>query len=232
MIILVDYDNIHTAILRLGVVHVVNRIVSKIDPAEMDSNHRILIRLYGGWYLNNSFTHQAQSLSAEVSASFPSTVLLSDSTTSAIVNCEMAYSILADPSNHLFSTYRPRGMPGGLKAHNPITECGCPHSDCPVLETYLFLKNKSCTVCSTMKPENIFYRGEQKLVDTMLTADLIYSSSQPQNIGVVSSDDDLWPGIKTTLVQGKRVIQVHTRNRTTPNFYTRTTHTNYIQTQL
>ncbi len=232
MIILVDYDNIQTSILRLGAVHVVNRIVSKIDSMEVDSNHRITIRLYGGWYLNNNFTHKAQALSAEISANFPNTAMLSDNSTSVIIKCEMAYSILADPTNHLFSTFRPRGMPWGLKAHNPTTSCGCSNSSCPIVATHHFLQNNKCGVCNTVKPEDVFYRGEQKLVDTMLTSDLIFSSNQPANLGVVSSDDDFWPGIKTTLVNGKKVIQLHTRSRTTPSSYTRTTLSNYIQKQL
>lgn len=232
MLILVDYDNIESAITRLGVVHVVNRIVSRIDPSEVDSNRRITIRLYGGWYLNNSFTHLAQALSTDISANFPNTVLLSDSITNVIVSCEMAYSILADPTNHLFSTFRPRGMPSGLKAHNPVTHCGCTNSSCPIVATHHFLVNRICGVCNTVKPEDVFYRGEQKLVDTMLTSDLIFSSTQAANLGVVSSDDDFWPGIKTTLVNGKKVIQLHTRIRTMPSSYTQTTHSNYVQKQL
>ena len=232
MIILVDYDNIGTEISRLGIVHLVNRIVSKIDPTDVDNNLRIKIRLYGGWYLNNNITHQAQVLSADISENFPNTALLSDNTTNVIVNCEMAYSILADPSNHLFSTFRPRGIPWGLKAHNPITSCGCTNANCPIVATHHFLKNNVCGVCNTIKPEDVFYRGEQKLVDTMLTSDLIFSSNQHANLGVVSSDDDFWPGIKTTLTNGKKVIQFHTRNRIMPSSYTRTTSSNYIQKQL
>jgi uncharacterized LabA/DUF88 family protein len=232
MIILVDYDNINAAITRLGIVHLVNRIVSRIDPMEVDSTRRIIIRLYGGWYFNNTFTHLAQALSADISLHFPNTFLLSDSTTSAIVNCEMAYSILADPTNHLFSTFRPRGMPSGLKAHNPVIHCGCKTANCPIVATHKFLLNQVCDVCNRIKPEDIFYRGEQKLVDTMLTSDLIFSANQPSNLAVVSSDDDFWPGIKTTLVNGKKVIQIHTRRRTTPSSYTQTTHMNYIQKQL
>ena len=232
MIILVDYDNIEIAILRLGIVHVVDRIVSRIDPTEVDVNRRIRIRLYGGWYLNDSLTHRAQELSTDISTNFPDTKSLSDDSTKVIVSCEMAYSILADPTNHLFSTFRPRGIPGGLKAYNPTTSCGCININCPIVTTHDFLKNNICSVCNTVKPKDVFYRGEQKLVDTMLTSDLIFSSNQPSNLGVVSSDDDFWPGIKTTLANGKKVIQFHTRNRTTPNSYTRTTYSNYIQKQL
>lgn len=231
MIILVDYDNIDKSILRHGISHVASRIVSKLDPADVDSNRHIAIRLYGGWYENTRFTHKAQLLSADIIASFPNTALLSDSFTTVIVNCEMAYSILADPTNHLFSTYRPRGIPMGLNAKHP-SSCGCTTANCPLVATHNFLRNNICTVCNSIRPEDIFYRGEQKLVDTMLTSDLIFSSNQSANLGVVSSDDDFWPGIKTTLANGKKIIQLHTRNRNTPSFYTRTTTSNYIQKQL
>jgi len=230
--ILVDYDNIEKSTLRHGVVHVVNRIVSKIDPTEVDSSHRITIRLYGGWYLNNSFTHKAQLISSDILANFPNTAMLSDGTTNVVVNCEMAYSILADPTNHLFSTFRPRGFPNGLGAKNPIVDCGCTNTNCPIIAVHDFLVNNVCGTCKTIKPEDVYYRGEQKLVDTMLTCDLIFSSNQPANLGVVSSDDDFWPGIKTTLINGKKVIQLHTRKHSMPSSYTRTTRSNYIQKQL
>lgn len=231
MIILVDYDNIDRSILRHGISHVINRILSKIDPHEVLGNRHVHIRLYGGWYEQNRFTTRAQNLSADISANFPNVCLLSDNSTSGIVNCEMAYSILADPSNHLFNTFRSRGIPSGLKAKHP-TNCGCTNQRCPVIAAYDFINNKLCNTCGNIRPEDIFYRSEQKLVDTMLTSDLIFSSTQSLNLGVVSSDDDFWPGIKTTLVTGKCVIQIHTKNRPTPTFYTRTTSNNYIQKQL
>ena len=49
----------------------------------------------------------------------------------------------------------------------------------------------------------------QKLVDTMLTADLIQvSRPAATHIAVVTSDDDLWPGIYTALSQGATVHHV------------------------
>jgi uncharacterized LabA/DUF88 family protein len=231
MLILVDYDNVDINISRHGVLHVINRIVSKIDSADVGNSKRINIRLYGGWYEHNNFTPRAQMLSTDLVANFPNTARLSDNSTSVITNCEMAYSILADPTNHLFHTYRSRGMPSGLRANHP-SNVGCNAASCPIISTYNFFRNNLCTACNSIKPSDIFYRGEQKLVDTMLTSDLIFSSFQNVNIAIVSSDDDFWPGIKTTLTLGRRIIQLHTRNRNTPPFYTRTTTTNYIQKQL
>lgn len=231
MIILVDYDNIDRATLRLGIIHVISKIVSKIDSSDVTGGRHISIRLYGGWYEQNNFTTRAQNLSTEISAAFPNVFQLSDNLTSVIVNCEMAYSLLSDPSNHLFHTFRPRGIPDGLRARSPRSK-GCTVLDCPTLIAYQFIANDVCNTCNSVKPSDIFYRSEQKLIDTMLTSDLIFSSSQPANLCIVSSDDDFWPGIKTTLAYGKKVLHLHTRNRPTPAFYTRTTTRDYTQKQL
>lgn len=232
MVVLIDYDNIHRAILRRGIDYVISRVFSKINPVEMTGRHAI-VRLYGGWYQGSSFTRRAQDLATNIAAFFPTTILLSDNRTSVIVRCEMAYSILADPTNHLFHTYRTRGIPTGLSAMHP-SSCGCTMGTrCPQIETYNFITNDICSTCNTLKPERMLYRSEQKLVDTMLTSDLIYSSSGSDNLVLVSSDDDFWPGIKTTIVNGGKVIQIHTRGgRTTPSCYTHTTSSNYIQKQL
>lgn len=231
MVIFVDYDNIDYEIRRHGVIHVVNRILTKIDPSEIDNNKRITVRLYGGWYERNNFTQRAQNLASDITLGFPTILKLADNSTSAIVNCEMAYSILADPTNHLFSTYRPRGIPYGLSANHPLNT-GCHNTNCPIIDTYNFIQNNKCSSCNSIKPSDIFYRGEQKLVDTMLTTDLIFSTQTSENVALVSSDDDFWPGIKTSICFGKKIIHIHTKNRQTPDFYTRTTYLNYIQKQL
>lgn len=231
MLILVDYDNIDKATLRRGIIYVVSKIVSRIDPSEVTVGRHLTIRLYGGWYEQNNFTTKAQNLSTDISAAFPNVFQLSDNSTRVIVNCEMAYSLLADPTNHLFHTFRPRGIPEGLKARSPRIK-GCTISNCPTVIAYEFIANDVCSSCNFIKPSDIFFRSEQKLIDTMLTSDLIFLSNHPATLCIVSSDDDFWPGIKTTLANGKKIVHLHTRNRLTPSFYTRTTTRDYTQKQL
>ncbi len=233
MTVLVDYDNVPKAITRLGISHVVSSIVSRIDPIEMgDGNRHITIRLYGGWYDNNRFTQRAQNLSADIANKFPSTSVLADGSASVFVRCEMAYSLLADPSNHLFHTFRQRGIPEGLKADHPAM-CGCTQQQCPIIHTYNFITNQVCIQCRTIAPKDILYRGEQKLVDTMLTSDLIFSSRSGGGLCVVSSDDDLWPGIVTTLKSGATVVHLHTKaGAKTPTFYSRVAGNTYIERNL
>ncbi len=152
-------------------------------------------------------TQRAQNVSSKILQNFPAIALLSDGHTNVIVNCELAFSVLSDPSSHLFDTYRHKGKPSGLKARHP-SKINCSDPNCPIIITYNFLNNNICPQCNTVKPEDIFYRGEQKLVDTMITADLIYSSNQSISLAIVSSNDDFWPGIKTTLVLGKKIIGI------------------------
>lgn len=231
MTILVDYDNLEADAKRLGISFIVNSIVSKIVPLEVADGNRITIRLYGGWYENTRFTIRAQELSIEINQKFPTTALLSDGDSKVIVRCEIAYSLLSDPGNHLFHTYRPRGVPEGLKANHPGHK-NCTNNRCPIVETYKFVTNQICSQCS-ITPKEIFYKGEQKLVDTMLTSDLIFSSNSTKNLCIVSSDDDFWPGIITTLRSGSTVIHLHTKNgASTPLIYSRTAGKSYFERHI
>lgn len=69
----------------------------------------------------------------------------------------------------------------------------------------------------------------------MLAADLFYSVqlSAEKRIVVVSSDDDLWPVIRTTLQLGLKVIHIHTEKgyATRPD-YVRGAGTGYMELNL
>jgi uncharacterized LabA/DUF88 family protein len=80
----------------------------------------------------------------------------------------------------------------------------------------------------------LLYRTEQKLVDTMIAADLFALHLQSsRRIAVVTSDDDLWPPIKLLLQLGVQVFHIHTiPGRRTPQFYCRNAGTDYIQLEL
>ena len=54
----------------------------------------------------------------------------------------------------------------------------------------------------------------------MLVADLIHLSASPQGVGVVSSDDDIWPGIRMALSAGASIFHIHSKKgQGTPEFY-------------
>jgi hypothetical protein len=55
----------------------------------------------------------------------------------------------------------------------------------------------------------------------MLTADFIHLAQiDPRLLCIVSSDDDLWPGIRMALLRNRAVVHVHTQatHRTHPTY--------------
>jgi hypothetical protein len=68
--------------------------------------------------------------------------------------------------------------------------------------------------------EHFLTRSEQKLVDTMLVSDLIHLASTGESaIAVVSSDDDLWPGMLMAMLKGVQIVQVCTKHASTHKLY-------------
>ena len=199
-----------------GVANVVDKTLYALGVSILSGLHRVKVRLYGGWYEGTRLSRRGQQLAAEVRAIFPRKLSLLDGarTVSVLQDVELAYSLQIDPSNIFHSTYRKRGKPSGLQCESPpFPDCSnIPR--CSLLAVFSFLNFDTCPEASCrVSPADILRRGEQKLVDTMLTADLIYSASSEDHpdLCVVSSDDDVWPGIQSALVLGSNVFHIHTK---------------------
>ncbi|MBI2423967.1 MAG: NYN domain-containing protein [Candidatus Hydrogenedentes bacterium] len=63
---------------------------------------------------------------------------------------------------------------------------------------------------------DIFYRNEQKLVDSMLLIDLMFSAFHDKQIVIVSSDEDFTPGIVFATQLGTMVY--HVKPKTPSNY--------------
>lgn len=229
-LILIDYDNLDKSDKIKGLVYLTEKIVGGLSSQEVD-NLNVQIRLYGGWYQNQRLTRTAQHLANEISENFPITALLNDNKTQVIVNIELAYSLITQPHMQLFNTFRIRGIPYGLDCFHPQNK-NCHDSNCQLLAVHNFIKRDVCGMCNRVTPADLFFKNEQKLVDTMITSDLIYTANTANNVCIVSSDDDFWPGILTAINFGVKVIQIHTKGRPTPSHYSRMVSNNYVQKQL
>jgi uncharacterized LabA/DUF88 family protein len=63
--------------------------------------------------------------------------------------------------------------------------------------------------------DNLVYRDEQKITDTMLSCDLIHAArSAADRVILVSGDDDFLPPLRTILLNGTPVVRFHPR----PNY--------------
>lgn len=210
--ICIDYDNLLDIHKQQGILDVVTKSLMKLPLAASGVRGVCDIRLYGGWYEGNVMTTLSQKVSANIQSEFPSVIRLpslAGNPCMLTATAELAMSLLEEPAHHLFNTYRRKGRPNNVRVSRP-EDVGCCESDCPLSAARKLLATGKCpnTNCSTTG--DLIYRHEQKIVDTMLTCDLIYLAQQPYDyLLVISNDDDFLPPIRTALLRGKRVVRVH-----------------------
>jgi uncharacterized LabA/DUF88 family protein len=233
--ILVDYDNLIPLHKSRGLATIATQILGILTPSDFPQNvSNVRIRLYGGWSDQTGNSRRAQMLSAEIQASFPTVLPVSSAAGSLIVNMELAMSLLITPQELLMHTYRIRSYPSDLHCADP-GDHGCGDVSCPIKHVFNFINIGRCSKPNcTMQPSNLIYRGEQKLVDTMLATDLFYlcmDGAAP--LIIVSSDDDFWPTIRTVLALGSKVVHIHTKpNRRTPQHYKQYAPSDYCERGL
>ncbi|MBS3784279.1 MAG: hypothetical protein KGY78_07540 [Anaerolineae bacterium] len=233
--VFVDYDNLARSDRHKGAKYVIDRILQCLGPAWFVDG-RAQFRLYGGWYERNSPSRRGQKIAAELQQAFPGLVAATASPNVQPVRvvAELAYSLAAEPLRHLFHTFRKRGIPQGLRCEDPVA-MGCSDPACPLTVVYDFVNTGICPspACQT-RAEDLLYRNEQKLVDTMMTVDIVhYAHSGVGQVCVVSSDDDLWPAIRSALLIGTRVIHIHTKpGHATPISYSGGLGPEYVQKRI
>jgi hypothetical protein len=224
VIILLDYDNVDSLERSHGLVNLITRILNVIGLTHLAGETHITVRLYGGWFLGSALSRSAQSLAPEIRGSFPCAITVSDkvSAITVIVKSEFALTLMCDIGNALTHTYRLRGLPQNLTcAPSPYPGCASPAS-CSISTLYGFISTGQCPMHGcTVSRESLLTKPEQKLVDTMLTVDLVHlATTSKERIVVVSTDDDVWPGLRFALINGAYIVHVHpVAGRTTPYQY-------------
>ena len=90
---LVDYDNVPEPILRQGPLYLADRLFEAVRPHFADDTHFDL-KLYGGWYEQDTLTRKAQDLVAQL-AGFPYPIWIRERTP---LNCCASRLTLHIPS--------------------------------------------------------------------------------------------------------------------------------------
>lgn len=237
MLVFADYDNIDELSKARGIAHIVERVVLSVSGLGIAAQPRIDVRLYGGWFDGTRLSKTAQSIAVEIRAVNSMTLTIpwagQAAPVTVIANAHIAQSLVAADQVPLQHTFRRRPYKGRLSFQNSQRH-QCKGSFCPLDIVDRFLTNQRCTEAGcTVKQESVLYRWEQKLVDTMLIADLIYWASRPQHpmLAVLSSDDDMWPGIRTAIAFGQPIIQLHTlQSPLHPSYVGRLGNQSYLQT--
>ncbi len=222
---LIDYDNVDRVDKSRGLLHIGYLVADAIGSAPLSDGTGLTLRLYGGWYQGSALSKGAQNLVAEIARTFPAPLTISDRVGVAtfVVRAELAHTLLFDPAHVLTHTYRPRSLPPTLTAQGtPFLGCTNP-TGCPLAPVAPFLAAHRCpSPGCPAQPSDVLERAEQKLVDSMLVCDLIHAArtASPKPVGLVSTDEDLLPGVRLALLEGGQVIHIHPRRgRRTPKHY-------------
>lgn len=165
-------------------------------------------------------TRAAQDVSVELLREFPRSMslpLTSGRTLSAIVSAELAFSLLQEPGHHLFNTYRRKGSPSNVKVESPAA-VGCVESDCILILVKHAIRTGACPRSGCLAGGSVaVYRGEQKLVDTMLTCDLVYTAMKASGpVILVSGDDDFLPPLRSVLLHGVQAVRLRPKPNCPP----------------
>ena len=211
----IDYDNLVGLQKRAGLLAITTKALMATALKTTVTSGRCDVRIYGGWYEGCNLTPLAQTVVAEIQADFPA--ILRCATTSGgqcvlSVQTELAFSLSEEPSHHLLDTFRRKRAPSNLKCADP-GGLGCAEPTCPIKHFSTLFETERCPVTNcTFELKDILYRNEQKLVDTMLTCDMIHAASRHCDlIIVISGDDDILPAVRTVTLRGTPVVRFHTK---------------------
>jgi hypothetical protein len=233
VIVLVDYDNIPELEKNRGPVHAVTRIVDALG-AQLQGETELRFRLYSGWFQGNTLSRRAQQILPVLRANFPRVmpIVAVGIPSSVIARAELALALVLSPGKDLTHTYRERSLPKNVRCSAPpYMGCRIPGS-CPIGSLYGLVRDSRCPEPGcTVDLATILTKPEQKLVDTMLTVDIVHlAHTTTETIVVASSDDDMWPGIMAALLYGAKVVHIHLLpGRTTPSHYAALAGENYSQ---
>jgi len=213
VIVLVDYDNLSPVQKEIGLVNLAHKVLSKIEFELINEIALCDFRIYGGWYEDNTITRLAEQVLEEINGNFPTLSIL-DNGLRVRINADLAKGLMEAPMRDLFNTYRKKQGASNIRIAKK-EEVGCDADSCLIPALRKMFKKQKCPVNNcAIEFRNIVYRDEQKLVDTMLSCDLIYAAEAGCSvIAVVSSDDDFLPPIYAAMNRNVQVI----RFLTTPN---------------
>jgi len=215
--IFVDYDNLSEDQKTTGLKMLISSVFLKLSAVLNNNHYKCRVRLYGGWFESGSLTQSAQTVVAEIQNTFPTimTIPAEAGTVKIEVVAELAEALMQDPSISFVSTYRRKASVPNIRIDTSVS-ASCIDSGCPIPYAKKLLRSGFCPVpqCASANSK-IVYKVEQKLVDTMLSCDLLYSSVLKTWLNIlISSDDDFVPPLNIMQLNGATIYRVHTKPST------------------
>jgi len=234
--VLVDYDNIPKEHQRFGDRYVITLIVDKfLEQLEGVQIKHLILRFYGGWYDEKNITRRAQILLRHPTFMTPEHRKQMSGNNVTSIKSELAKSLLSSKNGLIFyNTLRTRKISLGryradLKGHSL---CGA--DPCFLGKLNSFFSTGKCQSTIDVNIQDYVVTEEQKLVDVLLSTDLLWLSQDHEYIGLVTSDDDFLPAIVSACECDvvKRLVHIKTQSGMTNNYLNHVNKTVYRLTSL
>jgi hypothetical protein len=215
LVVFVDYDNVESSLTKAGPVNLAKLLIPLIPSAVIARYDGITVRLYGGWRSQGILTTFAQNLVPDIRAASPLFISPPRAGSTALLRLTVELADKPIGSNALLSEtfVKERELRKFRVRSAPWPECensaSCGFNQFIGLNYSTTCRSGSCAV----RMADVFVRDEQKMVDTLIVADIAHQalSEKASNVVVVSSDTDMWPGILLALRAGCSVTHIHTR---------------------
>lgn len=209
----IDFDNVDPALRIAGPVALAKALVAAV-PSDLSTTYpAIHARFYGGWRNAGLLTNAAQALIPDIRANAPTMLRVSHDGVAKVIR--LSVELVDRPIGTmamLGETFaRERRIRKFRVRPLPWKQCLTPNS-CGMAS---FTSLGHTTGCSAgacgMRLQDILVQDEQKMVDTLIVADIAYQTliQKMLDVVVVSSDADIWPGILLAINSGCRVVHLH-----------------------
>lgn len=214
-VIFIDYDNLSRQQKIKGLLDIITQALVQMPFWGNLTRVKCNARIYGGWYEGETLTRDAQDVTGKLQKDFPTSRRLpmrnNGVQVTFSIDAELAVALIQEPGHLMFDTYRRKGKPRNIQVERP-EDVGCDDKECFLPLVKKILNDGKCpkTECKVRKA-NLIYRHEQKIVDTMLSCDMIYAANEKASIALMSSDDDFLPPLRTVILQGTKVVRFHTQ---------------------
>lgn len=214
--VLVDFDNIDLLHRGQGPVSLAKMLVSLLPANLLHRYDTARVRLYGGWRSITGHTPAASSLYADIEANSPTPYTVQHMGQSKTIRIIVTLAHGPAGTRKIFPETLAKNRP--LRHFRSVTtpwrDCG-DHAACGFSVVKDGHNSTPCGIGKcTVRLGDILVRDEQKMVDTLMVADIAHETfvTKSNDIVVVSSDADLWPGIYMALNQGRFVTQIHPKS--------------------
>lgn len=216
LVVLVDFDNVDPVLARAGALSLARNLVSLIPSPVLARHSEVQVRLYGGWRSSGALTKHAQRLIPDIRSGSPTVV--GRPGLNAGPPLRLTVELAEGPIGTTVRFQETLALDRPLRkfrARATWPECVSPGAGCGMA---LYSRLSHATVCQVpgcaSRLSGLLVRDEQKMVDTLLVADIAYQalSLKATDVVVVSSDTDMWPGILLAMNSGCNVIHLHTQS--------------------